>query len=86
MLPKFLLATNSQQRLGYLYVVHTETPRFILEGSEEDFENDKQVYWIDKPNLSQLEIDTLIAEAEYFIDDELDCEDNLDDDDETDEQ
>lgn len=85
MLPKFLLATNSQQRLGYLYVVHTETPRFILEGSEEDFENDKQVYWIDEPNLPQLEIDTLIAEAEYFIDDELDCEDNLDGEDEDEE-
>ena len=67
MLPKFLLATNSQQRLGYIYVVHTEKPRFILEGSEDDFENDKQIYWIDKPELPQIEIDTLIAEAEYFI-------------------
>ncbi len=57
-------------------------PRFILEGSEDDFENDRQIYWIDKPELPQIEIDTLIAEAEYFIDDELDCEDSMSDDDE----
>jgi len=82
MLPKFLLATNSQQRLGYIYIVHNETPRFILEGSEDDFENDKKVYWIDTPEIPQDGIDTLIAEAEYFLDDELDCEDNLTDDEE----
>ena len=82
MLPKFLLATNSQQRLGYIYIVHNESPRFILEGSEDDFENDKKIYWIDKPEISKNEIDELIAEAEYFLDDELDCEDNLTDDDE----
>ncbi len=80
MLPKFLLATNSQQRLGYIYIVHNESPRFILEGSEDDFENDKKIYWIDKPEISKNEIDELIAEAEYFLDDELDCEDNLTDD------
>lgn len=80
MLPKFLLATNVQERLGYIYIVHNQTPKFVIEGSEEDFDNDYKVYWIDEPNIDKAEQETLIAEAIYFLDEELALEDNFDDD------
>ena len=37
MLPKFLLADNSQEMPDMLYVVHNETPRFIVGSDIEDF-------------------------------------------------
>lgn len=77
MLPKFLLADNSQESLGRLYVVHTEEPRFILEGSDEDFAEDQTIHWLDKPNLSDDQIDDLMMDAERFVDVELENQENL---------
>jgi hypothetical protein len=77
MLPKFLLADNSQEQLGQIYVVHTQLPRFILEGSEEGFNEDKITHWIDEPKLNQEQIESLIEAAEDFLDAELDNQETL---------
>jgi hypothetical protein len=77
MLPKFLLADNSQEQLGRLFVVHAQKPRFILEGSEESFNEDKIIHWIDDPKLKQSEIDELVQAAEEFLDAELDNQEAL---------
>lgn len=77
MLPKFLLADNSQECLGRLFVVHTEEPRFILEGSDEDFSQDQTIHWIDKPALSTDQIEDLMLDAERFLDTELENQEDL---------
>jgi hypothetical protein len=71
MLPKFLLADNSQEMLGKLYVVHNEAPRFILEGSDDDFSEDQVMHWIDDAVKNEAEVAKLIQAAEDFLDSEL---------------
>lgn len=82
MLPKFLIADNSQDTPGKLFVVHTEQPRFILEGDDDDFYENQEVYWIDEP-AGQDQIDELIGHAEDFLESELanqeDLYDNMED-------
>lgn len=80
MLPKFLIADNSQEQPNRLFVVHTQTPRFILEGSDDDFSEDQIMNWIDKPSLSEEEIEQLINNAEDFLDTELSNQEDLYDD------
>jgi hypothetical protein len=76
MLPKFLIADNSQEQLGKIYVVHTQSPRFILEGDEEDFANNQVIYWLDNtPNQDKEK--QLRLEAEQFLDSELDNQEDL---------
>jgi len=77
MLPKFLLADNSQESLGKLYVVHTQYPRFILEGSDEDFFEDQDMHWIDDAILDEDEVENLKALAEEFLEAELDNQEEL---------
>lgn len=77
MLPKYLLADNSQEKPGRLYVVHNYEPRFILEGSDEDFSNDQSIYWLDEEVTDEDQIDALIAGAEKFIESELDNQEEL---------
>ncbi len=77
MLPKFLLADNSQERLGRLFVMHTEAPRFILEGSDEDFSEDQVMHWLDDPVQDETEVAKLIEAAEEFLDAELDYQEDL---------
>jgi len=77
MLPKFLLADNSQDRPDMLYVVHNNTPRFIVESDVEDFHLNQTVYWIDEEPADKDEIAKLLAEAEVFIEDELDNQDSF---------
>lgn len=77
MLPKFLLADNSQECLGRLFVVHAHEPRFILEGSEESFEEDQIIHWIDDHNLDDEQIENLVRAAEEFLDAELDNQEEL---------
>ena len=86
MLPKFMLAENNQERIGYLYVVHNEAPRFVLEGDEEDFESDCTLYWIDEPKLTQEQIDELVSEAIDFMYDEYDAQESIYRDQEDDEE
>ncbi len=78
MLPKFLIADNSQQVPENIYVVHTEAPRCIFECNvEEDFFENHIIHWIDeKPADSQLTAD-LTQEAGKFLDMELEAQEDL---------
>ena len=78
MLPKFLLADNSQESTDTIYIVHTEKPRFITESDIEDFQSNQKIHWIDEKPSSEKEIDELLRAAESFLEDELDNEDELD--------
>ena len=80
MLPKFLIADNSQEQSGKLFVVHTGTPRFILEGSDDDFSEDQIMHLLDDVNISDKEKVKLIADAEKFLDLELANQEDLYDD------
>mgnify|MGYP004665889553 CR=1 FL=1 len=83
MLPKFLIADNSQEALDLVYVVHTEKPRCIIQCGLDGFYSNQRIYWIDEEPLSQDDIDTLMEEAEEFYEDELaNQEDVYDEDDE----
>ena len=76
MLPKFLLADNSQEMPEMLYVVHNENPRFIVGSDIEDFDVNQTIYWIDeKPKDKEL-IAQLLIEAEEFLEAELENQDN----------
>jgi len=76
MLPKFLLADNSQEMPEMLYVVHNEEPRFIVGSDIEDFDVNQTIYWIDeKPKDKEL-IAQLLIEAEEFLEAELENQDN----------
>lgn len=47
MLPKFLIADNSQEALDLVYVVHTEKPRCIIQCDLDGFYSNQKIYWID---------------------------------------
>lgn len=77
MLPKFLIADNSQEAVDLVYVVHTEEPRCIIQCDVEDFYNNQKIYWIDEEPISQDDIDTLMEEAEDFFEKELENQEEL---------
>ncbi|MDX9882558.1 MAG: hypothetical protein RBS73_10870 [Prolixibacteraceae bacterium] len=76
MLPKFLLADNSLEMPDTIYVVHNETPRFIVESDIEDFWANQEIHWIDEAPGNKELIDQLLGEAEDFLIAELDNQDN----------
>jgi hypothetical protein len=76
-IPKFLLADNSQVDPDRIYVVHTETHKFIVGFDVEDFDLDQEIMWIDTKPAFQDEIDDLLADAEEFLNDELDNQEEL---------
>lgn len=80
MLPKFLLADNSQELANTIFVVHTESPRFIVESDIEDFSKDQFIHWIDEKPLNDILIEQLLEEAEDFLEAEFDHQDELYDD------
>jgi hypothetical protein len=78
MLPRFLLADNSLETPETIFVVHNETPRFIIEADIDDFESNQQIHWIDgEPGDEEL-IAQLINEAEEFLEREFENEEFLD--------
>jgi hypothetical protein len=82
MLPKFLLADNSQEAPDTIYVVHNENPRFIIESDIDDFESNQVIHWIDdEPDNEEL-IEQLIDEAEEFLELEFSQEYDEDEEDE----
>jgi len=91
MLPKFLLADNSQVLPDRIFVIHTEQPRFIVGSNIEAFSVDQEITWIDdEPASGELKKE-LLEQAEEFLDLELEYEEELfnqenetDDDDEID--
>ncbi len=77
MLPKFLLADNSQEMPDMLYVVHNETPRFIVGSDIEDFSVNQTIYWIDEKPTDNDFIEQLLEEAEEFLEAELENQDKF---------
>jgi hypothetical protein len=71
MLPKFLLADNSQEMPDMLYVAHNENPRFIVGSDIEDFSVNQTIYWIDEKPIDKDLIAQLLEEAEEFLEAEL---------------
>lgn len=82
MLPRFLLADNSLETPETIFVVHTESPRFIVEADIDDFNSNQQIHWLDKePDNADL-ISQLVEEAEAFLEREFENEEFLDADEE----
>ena len=76
MLPKFLLADNSQEMPDFIYVVHNEYPRFIVGSDIEDFSLNQEIHWIDDEPEDKALITELLTEAEEFLETELENQDN----------
>ncbi len=82
MLPKFLLADNSLETPETIFVVHNESPRFIIEADIDDFENNQEIHWIDDEPDDENVIAQLVQEAEEFLEKEFENEEFLDSDEE----
>jgi hypothetical protein len=77
MLPKFLLADNSQVLPDKIFVIHNEQPRFIVGCDVEGFSIDQEIYWIDDEPASEKLKKELLEQAEEFMDIELEYEEEL---------
>ena len=77
MLPKFLIADNSQEMPNTIFVIHTESPRFIVESDVEDFNKDQIIHWIDEQPVSDVTIEQLLEEAEDFLEAEFENQEDL---------
>ena len=77
MLPKFLLADNSQVLPDKIFVIHNEQPRFIVGCDVEGFTIDQEIYWIDEEPASEELKSELLEQAEEFMDLELEYEEEL---------
>jgi hypothetical protein len=80
MLPRFLLADNSQDTPDTIFVVHTKAPRFIIEADIDDFWNNQEIHWIDGEPGDENLIAGLVEEAEEFLEKEFENEEFLDED------
>jgi hypothetical protein len=76
MLPKFLLADNSQEMPDFIFVIHNEFPRFIVGSDIEDFSVNQEIHWIDDKPDDKDTISQLLIEAEAFLEAELENQDN----------
>jgi hypothetical protein len=77
MLPKFLLADNSQETPDTIFVVHTEEPKFIVESDIEDFWSNQQIHWLSEAPDSDETIKQLLEEAEEYLEAEFESQENL---------
>ena len=77
MLPKFLLADNSQVVPDRIFVIHNEQPRFIVGGNVDEFSQDQEIHWIDDEPVSKELKKELLEQAEEFLDLELEYEEEL---------
>lgn len=78
MLPKFLLADNSQVLPDTIFIIHTESPKFIVGCDLEGFNVDQEIYWLDEePESEELKTE-LLEQAEEFMELELEYEEELD--------
>lgn len=68
-LPKFLIGDHSQFPED-IFVIHLEYPRFIINLKDDDIELMDDVEDLSEAEL-QTELETLIAEAITFYDDEM---------------
>ena len=86
MLPRFLIADNSQESSDLVYVVHTQKPRCIIQCDVEDFYSNQKIYWIDEEPLSFDNVENLLEEAETFFEKELENQEALYDEEEEEEE
>jgi hypothetical protein len=70
MLPKFLMADNTDQP-DAIYIVHTEYPRFVLNLENDDVEWFDELEKDDEADL-ETEMAQLIGQAEEFYQREVD--------------
>ncbi len=77
MLPKFLIADNSQELPETIFIVHTDEPRFIVESDIEDFSSNQMIHWIDEEPKKKSLIEDLLADAEDFLNIELESQEDL---------
>lgn len=78
MLPKFLIADNSQDSPDDIYVVHTQYPKCIFKCDiDETFADNFIIHWLEEEPNEDYNLKGLIAEADQFIEDELDNQENL---------
>ena len=82
MLPRFLLADNSLETPETIFVVHNETPRFIIEADIDDFGHNQHIHWIDEEPGDANLIAQLVEEAEEFLEREFENEEFMDADEE----
>jgi hypothetical protein len=78
MLPKFLLADNSQVLPDTIFIIHTESPKFIVGCDLEGFNVDQEIYWLDEEPESEELKSELLEQAEEFMELELEYEEELD--------
>lgn len=78
MLPKFLLADNSQVLPDTIFIIHTESPKFIVGCDLEGFNVDQEIYWLDEEPESEELKSELMEQAEEFMELELEYEEELD--------
>lgn len=81
MLPKFLIADNSQASPDFVYVVHTEAPRCIIRCDMDGFYSNQKIYWLDEEPLSVDDTEGILEEAEVFFEKELANQEDLYDED-----
>jgi len=77
MLPKFLLADNSQELPDTLFIIHTKEPRCIIECDVEDFNSSQTIYWLDEEPKDKELVEDVMDEAETFYNDELESQEDL---------
>ncbi len=77
MLPQFLLADNSQELPDTIFIVHTKSPRCIIEFDVEDFNANQNIHWLDKKPNDENIIEDLLDEAENFYEAELENQEDL---------
>jgi hypothetical protein len=77
MLPKFLLADNSQELPDTIFVVHNEFPRFIVECDVDDFWSNQIIHWIDDQPENESITEQLLTQAEDFLEEEFDNQEDL---------
>ncbi|MDE5421294.1 hypothetical protein L3073_03665 [Ancylomarina sp. DW003] len=77
MLPKFLLADNSQELPDTLFIIHTKAPRCIIECDVEDFNSSQTIYWLDDEPTDKELVEDVMDEAETFYNDELESQEDL---------
>ena len=77
MLPKFLLADNSQETPDTIFVVHTEEPKFIVESDIEDFWSNQEIHWLSEIPDSEDVVNQLLEEAEEYLEAEFESQENL---------
>lgn len=82
MLPKFLLADNSQELPDTIFVVHTQAPKCIIESDVDDFYTNQSIHWIDDAPENQELVEQLLEEAEDFLEKEFENQEMLYDEDE----